>query len=265
MKFSLTECVFAFPDYNITETYRQCSETCGGSDDSMRLAMTSQLLSTNLTSIYDYCSLMAGAFSKNVGACMHCLESVPSSHALINYLKALEETCAQQPRGGGPTPVKLDFDLYSNLPSSAAARNSRDAAIAAATRVAKTTQTILAAKTTIASSTALGAANTRIRLDLGFGIGFGGFGLLMATGAAILFTRRWPRKEVERMTGTAHGSKGAPQVHHTHRDSECITELSSSTAISQVDDGVRPALLEKDARWESQRQELANSEWPEMA
>ena len=84
MKFTIDRCLYSYPDSSTTNASAACGESCNGPT---QMALTDGLLQTNATSQYQYCDDLNAAFSKNVGACATCLESVPSSQALINCME----------------------------------------------------------------------------------------------------------------------------------------------------------------------------------
>ena len=84
MKFTIDRCLYSYPSANATDVSTACGESCDGPSSAMQIALTDRLLQTNSTLQYQYCDDLGAAFSKNVGACATCLESVPSSQTLVS-------------------------------------------------------------------------------------------------------------------------------------------------------------------------------------
>ena len=131
MKATVALCLFGYPDDNRTYAYTQCSDICSGEKVSMKMAVIYEMEKNNATVQYSYCE--NGAFQKNYGTCIECLNTLPSASGLSNCkselnhlepvthrlltcrcadLRALDEACIQQPPAGPNSTVKLDFDLF---------------------------------------------------------------------------------------------------------------------------------------------------------
>lgn len=176
IKYTIDHCVFSFENDNVTVQNLQCADSCAGPSNAMESAMTDRVLQTNSTIQYQYCKDGNGAFQKNVNACTDCLRKVPSSNALVNYLRALDQACDQQPPIGGTTPLKLDFDLYN-------------------TTAPPSTTTSSPAVVTVTSpphtSNPASSSNNSHSVALGAGLGLGlGIPLLCLLGLLIYLYRR---------------------------------------------------------------------------
>ncbi|KAG7004475.1 hypothetical protein G7Y79_00025g057610 [Physcia stellaris] len=173
----------------------------------MKLAMTDQLLKTNASLQYQYCEDGDGAFAKNVDDCVECLQHVPQSMALVNYLRALKAACEQQPKAGNGKTVKLAFDLYdldsasaSASPSVSSTSSSISSSASSSAPASSSTPTITATNAPASASASPSplstttpspsAKNTHtLRLALGISLGLI-LPLLLLSAFLIFFLRR---------------------------------------------------------------------------
>ena len=82
MKATIAMFVFGYPNSNQTQAYTQCNEVCSGDKLSMQTALIDRMEEDNANLQYKHCA--SGAFQKDHGACMGCLNSVPSASTLLN-------------------------------------------------------------------------------------------------------------------------------------------------------------------------------------
>ena len=64
--------------------YSICNSACTGPQGGLETALVTRAYWVNHTFPYQYCEDANGAFSQDVGACMRCLEDVPSTLAFRN-------------------------------------------------------------------------------------------------------------------------------------------------------------------------------------
>ena len=85
MRFTIDWCIYGYPNNpNQTLVMTSCYEACVGPNSELESASTNQILSTNSSTQYQYCDVNSGAFPRNVGACIDCVQNVPNSTTLVN-------------------------------------------------------------------------------------------------------------------------------------------------------------------------------------
>lgn len=205
MRFTIDWCIYGYPNNpNQTLVMTSCYEACVGPNSELESASTNQILSTNSSTQYQYCDVNSGAFPRNVGACIDCVQNVPNSTTLVNYLHALNEGCQQRPKPGDNTTIELSFDLF---PSAAAVNTSTSTnASTTPTMITSTSSTAPSASITTSSSTLPSALAHRTDGGLAIGLGAGlGCAVIIICALSILLCFRKPRSRQKEV-----GSESVP-------------------------------------------------------
>ena len=207
IKATLILCLWQFPQAPlISSSADTCATVCGAKGNRMKAAMMEKSTQINNTLQYNYCTAKNGIFTQNQQACSNCLEKVPSSQTLRNYIRALNDACQQRPQTGTGKQIKLDFPLFpndtskvqssrsdSNPSTSSTATSSLETGMAA-TSPAEPNATFNAVQSNDSSATKIG-----LRVGLGLGVP-----LLAALAALALLL--WKRT-VDRRTAEAEAAR----------------------------------------------------------
>lgn len=255
MKVTLILCVFEYPatDRNDTAAANSCADVCGGSNDHMKMALMDQTTKIDNDLQYNYCTSNNSAFTKNHHACSNCLKKVPASKTMTNYLRALNDACAQKPGAGTGKQVKLGFSLFPNgtsaAPSSALASPS-STAIARASSAIDTGATLTPAASPVAITVSNGASATKVGLGVGLGLG-----LPLLAALAGLFHLLWKKRahrrkeeqETARRTAREEGfrAKVIAEAQELHGGTKMLPEAMATSLVEA--DGGAPAVPEKDS------------------
>lgn len=234
MKYTIDHCVFSFENNDVTIQNLQCADTCAGPSNGMMSAMTDRVLQTNTTIQYQYCEDGNGAFQKNVNACMDCLNKVPASNALVNYLRALDQACDQRPPIGGSTPLKLDFDLY-NTTAPPSTTESSPAAV-----------TVTSSPHTPTHTSSSNSHNVALGAGLGLGLGIP---LLCLLGLLVYLFRR---QRAQAQHSSSEMERSSPENPRSQNNLARRAEMQGSSSLPnyhEVDNNnvhSPPAVPEKD-------------------
>lgn len=255
MKVTVILCVWQYPttDRNDSAAATSCADVCADSDNHMKMAMMDQTTTIDNDLQYQYCSSNYSAFTKNYQACSNCLETVPQAQTMINYLRILNDACAQQPAAGTGKQISLDFPLFPNGTSAAPS-----SAVASATGDASTKTSVGATSTSGATpsdqSSAVARSSNSLAAKVGVGVGIG-LGLpLLAALAGLLFLlgrrradRRKEQEESMRRLAWEEGYKAKvmAEAEELHGGTKILPEMMT-TALVEADAGP-PAVPEKDS------------------
>ena len=136
----------------------------------MKAAMMERSTEINNDLQYNYCTAENNIFAQNYQACSDCLKTVPQGEALVNYLRALNDACTQQPSAGTEEQVELGFPLFPNAtdeaPNSASA-----SASGTETPTTAFNSSVGAGATSSAESMSKGTSVTKVGLGVGIGLG----------------------------------------------------------------------------------------------
>lgn len=179
LKYNIDWCIFSYPNNTQTTVSEQCNDRCSGPHDSMMLALTDHLLITDTTLQYNYCDDGNRAFPNHVADCIACVQSVPASQALVNYLTVLGDACDQKPKINGSTPVRLKQDLFQGVTATA----SSTASVSSES----------GPTSTVVQNNTFDTHSSLLRLGLGLGLGLGITFLLFTVGALWFIVRERKR------------------------------------------------------------------------
>ena len=258
MKATLILCLWQFPQAPLVSSSADtCATVCGAKSNRMKAAMMEKSTQINNTLQYNYCTAQSGIFAQNQQACSKCLEKVPSSKTLRNYLRALNDACQQRPQAGTGKQIKLDFPLFANETSEVQSSRS-DLTPATSSTATTSLETGIAATSPADSGATFNAvqSNDSSATKIGLGVGLGlGLPLLAVLAALVLLL--WKRS-VDRRTAEAEAArriewehqfraKVFAEVQELHGFTRMPPELKP-TPMVEADAGP-PAVPEKDSEF----------------